>query len=232
MRYNLNYRLRVIAWFRCSFQRQYFSGRLKAFLRRTRLFRWSSFDCRDLYERSDQISPTPIRLGIGSASHSLANLGESNFPTMSFFCPRHLRISLFSLLCLSFILVPSFQDPQNCFQSTRLETCVLNVFPFEINFKRLPFENAHRKINVMLFLNKFYFAIILFTNFTDFSAIFYIFHWNAILNAFFYRINMSSKFFNACTYIWSIQYRYFETLLIFIHLWKLILLNLRNQERA
>lgn len=42
---------------------QYFSGRLRAFLKRTRLFRWSSFDCRDLYERPDQISPTPIRLG-------------------------------------------------------------------------------------------------------------------------------------------------------------------------
>lgn len=80
---------------------QYFSGHLRAFLRRTRLFRWSSFDCRDLYERSDQIRLTPIRLGIGSAgcaSHSSAKespiFRPCSFPTFAIF------VSRFSLFCL------------------------------------------------------------------------------------------------------------------------------------
>lgn len=123
--YNLNHRLRVIAFCYSLQMRkrwQYFSGHLRAFLRKTRLFRWSSFDCRDLYVRQDQIRLTPIRLGIGSAgcaSHSSANLGKSNFPTMFFSHSRHLCLPILSLFCLSFVLI--FSECPESFWNTLFE---------------------------------------------------------------------------------------------------------------
>lgn len=134
--YNLNRRLRVIAFYYSLQMRkgwQYFSGRLRAFLRRTRLFRWSSFDCRDLYERPDQIRLTPIRLGIGSAgcaSHSSANLGKSNFPTMFFSQPRRLRLPILSIL---FILRPHFLGMPRIVFGIRVSkvSCVPKVHPVQ-----------------------------------------------------------------------------------------------------
>lgn len=119
---------------------RYFSGRLRAFLRKTRLFRWSSFDCRDLYERPDQISSTPIRLGIGSAGcapHSSANLGKSNFPTMFFSHSRHLCLPILYFVYLS----PSFSpNVPNRFGIRVSKTCVPKVsssIKINTGYKRL-----------------------------------------------------------------------------------------------
>lgn len=99
---------------------------------------------------------------------------------------------------LSSCLSSGFPKPFSEYASR--ETCVSNVFQFEINsmYKRLLFRKCgSRKVNVMLFLNQFYLTIILFMDFIDFPTIFslYFLLQNTILNALFDRINMSSKIF-------------------------------------